>query len=482
VRLTLRPLIALRRQAAQNFVEFGLIVAAVAIVGMLGLQVLGGAEEGYFIPLASGLAPRAPVGSDDVVHPTTVQIACTPTTVIVGNQATCTFSVSDAWSVKRAWPRGQVDLYVNDAPTGTSCSLVQDTSTGDAALGKCAVTWSPAVANVPSAKLAAHYVANDGAHTAPTTDPFQMETVQQQVVIRFAPSVQPTACWNPVALVNGDPEAVEIGHPMYCHLKVTDPQGSPVAGTPIQVSSGLGLSDGGTPFFSCWTNGDQSVYSGCPVSQTFVRNTDTNGELAFVYRRYYGALASTVTETFTASSTAYPASPPASHAVRVAPLIPGDDHHTDMVVHCYSNLSGSPASWVSGLGLTVQSDTGLQGSGVQIVVCSVVVFDVDPTNVYRSGNLDAEDAFSPAGWVYWVDDQGHPVMNAATQPASCPLQWGNSVGDPYLRLQVNGLPDYASTCTVALKLSGAENIQANYNGNPGVHLPTSSKPINIDFH
>src|SRR6266851_4881480 len=68
------------RQPAQDLVEFGLIVAAVSILGIAGLNVLGRAEEGYFIPLASTLAPQAPVGTDDVVHPTVVTINCTPTT------------------------------------------------------------------------------------------------------------------------------------------------------------------------------------------------------------------------------------------------------------------------------------------------------------------------------------------------------------------------------------------------------------------
>src|SRR5437899_2299186 len=70
------------RQPAQDLVEFGLIVAAVSILGIAGLNVLGRAEEGYFIPLASTLAPRAPVGTDDVVHPTTVKIDCSPATVV----------------------------------------------------------------------------------------------------------------------------------------------------------------------------------------------------------------------------------------------------------------------------------------------------------------------------------------------------------------------------------------------------------------
>src|SRR5438309_11135058 len=89
------------RQPAQDLVEFGLIVAAVSILGIAGLNVLGRAEEGYFIPLASTLAPQAPVVTDDVVHPTTEQIHCMPTSVVatVPSNLSCSFTVADAWNV-----------------------------------------------------------------------------------------------------------------------------------------------------------------------------------------------------------------------------------------------------------------------------------------------------------------------------------------------------------------------------------------------
>ena len=90
-----------RRRTGQGVVEFGLIVVGVAIVGIAGLTVLGRAEEGYFIPLAQTLAPTAPVGTDDVVHPTNVTINCSPAIVMAGGSTSisCTSTVRDAWSV-----------------------------------------------------------------------------------------------------------------------------------------------------------------------------------------------------------------------------------------------------------------------------------------------------------------------------------------------------------------------------------------------
>ena len=100
------------RHPAQNLVEFGIAVAAVSVFGLAGLNVLGRAEEGYFIPLAQSLAPQAPSGTDDVVHPTLVTINCAPTTVIIGNSTTCAFTVKDNWTNKRTWPQGTVQLYL----------------------------------------------------------------------------------------------------------------------------------------------------------------------------------------------------------------------------------------------------------------------------------------------------------------------------------------------------------------------------------
>src|SRR5947209_748516 len=286
MRRWLRALVGLglpRRQAAQNLVEFGLIVAAVSILGVAGLQVLGRAEENYFIPLASNLAPRAPQGSDDVVHPTTVTITCAPTTVVVLLSTTCSFTVRDAWTTKRTWPQGTIHLLVDTLDTGTSCALAQDTSGGDSAFSKCSLQWWPAAANVPSATLTAHFVPSDGTHASPQSDPSQTVAVEQRVNVAFTPPA---------------------GH------------------------------------------------------------TDATGKLTFVYSRYYDGLVSAVRHTFTATATAYTNSTATDQIKIVRPT--AGPHATDMVVHCDSAVNGSVA-WVANSGLSVRSDTALQGRNNELV-------------------------------------------------------------------------------------------------------------------
>lgn len=474
------------RQRAQNLVEFGLAVAVVSILGMAGMNVLGRAELGYFVPLSNKLAPQAPVGTNDVVHPTQVTIACSPLTVTVGNSTTCVLTVKDAWNVKRSWPQGSIGLMVNTADSHVACALVQDTSTGDPAQSKCSLTWSPALANVPSATLVGHYAPSDGGH-GPSDSPNQNITVKTLPTVTFtATSGHTTGCWDANA-VFASAEQVENGHPIICHITVSDSSG-PVAGTPIQVSGTL--TDMGTPYFSCFTNNNRAAYTSCNAAGSpFLGNTDATGQLTFVYRRYYASLSASVTETFTASATAYPGAS-GSHSVTIAPpnvvATQTAGHWTDMAVHCTTNVpSGAQTSWLARSGLTLESDVHLTGTSATAVTCRIVVIDTDPQNAYTTGNIDNQDAYSPYGTVLWFDELTNPVLNASGGNAQCSLTPGNTLGLPYVPLQLNGLPDYASTCSVTMSLSGHHTLTAQYNGEPipypHGHRPVLSKAIDSDF-
>src|SRR5579859_7866745 len=190
------------RQTGQGLVDFGLILVLSAVVGVVGLTVLGRAEEGYFIPIKQEFGKAAPTGSDDVVHPTSVPFSCTPDPVLVGQQMTCTFGVDDAWGSKRTPPAGNVHLLMlvpGPPPVWAdkgSCPLVADASGGDLGYSKCTVPiyWTPDVSNWPSVTLAAHYVTSDITHAAPATDPVQVATVK--VNVAFGPS--PLGCQSSV--------------------------------------------------------------------------------------------------------------------------------------------------------------------------------------------------------------------------------------------------------------------------------------------
>jgi hypothetical protein len=314
----------------------------------------------------------------------------------------------------------------------------------------------------------------DGAHAAPPPPyPSQTLTIQQVVNIAFsrAPG-QSTDCWNPLG-VYPQPEWVEIGHPIFCHVTVTDSAG-PVANTTISVSDNVG-SIGGTPWYSC-------LGRSCAKAHTFTGNTDSNGHLTFSFRPYMDALGGNASTTFTAVSVDYPSSAPATHAVTITP--PADAHEIDMVVHCLPPKPPISTSWTSNDGLSVKSDTTVAGSSsTTSVQCIVVVFDTNPTNAYSGGNLDDEDAFTPIGAVSWFDSLGNPIDDTSDKPASCQLNAGNSLGTPYLPQQVFGLPEYAASCSVLLKPPTKDKtVFANYTGDPGgAHKSGTSHAIAFDF-
>jgi len=463
------------RQPAQDLVEFGVIVAAVSILGIAGLNVLGRAEEGYFIPLSSVLAPQAPVGTDDVVHPTVVNIHCTPTTVTLPGTTSCTFTVTDNWPTRRTWPQGTVQLAVNGGIGSISCTLVRDTSSSDPAQSTCPpVSWTPDRSNIPSASLSAHYAPGDGTHAASTSNPPQTIVVQVQVTAAFTtPPGQTTPCWNPLGIFPGSPEQVEVGHPLICHVTVKDSLGQLYPSTPVTVSEVANPPDG--EWFSCFTNNNRSAYTQCnPAGHSFSGTTDTNGELTFVYRHYYDTLSTTVADTLT-TSTSYSGSSQ-THVVTIAPATATHRHLTETLVKCSSFVStGGQFTWTSRSGLVVESDVQLVGpAGVSIVTCTIAVYDSDPS--YTTGNPDIEDGYSPSGLVTLKDDVGQVFGS------SCALKPGNAIGPPYLPLQISALPDYASACPITFSISGAHKLTASYAGDTaGEHNPSSSPQIDADF-
>jgi len=337
------------------------------------------------------------------------------------------------------------------------------------------VSWTPDTSNIPSASLSAHYVPGDGTHAASTSDPKTI-VVRLQVTAAFTtPPGQTTPCWNPLGIFPGSPEQVEVGHPLICHVTVKDSMGQVYASTPVTVSE-VANPAGGQPFFSCFTNNNRSAYTQCnPAGPSFSGTTDINGEMTFVYRRYYDTLSSTVADTLTTSTTYSGSSQ--THVVTIAPATAAHKHLTETLVKCLSNVpAGGQAIWTSTTsGLAVESDNRLVGpAGVSTVTCTIVVYDSDP--VYTTGNPDIEDGYSPSGLVTLKDDVG------LVFGPPCALRPGNAIGPPYLPLQFSALPDYASACAITFSISGAYKLTASYAGDTaGEHNPSSSPQIDADF-
>jgi hypothetical protein len=103
----------LARQKAQGFVEYGLIVAGLVLIGMVGLNALAGAERSYFLGLPGASAPPPPPpGSTSTPTPTP---APTPTATPTPGSAAFHLSLVTV----------QCGIGKLPPPTGTTASVGQ---------------------------------------------------------------------------------------------------------------------------------------------------------------------------------------------------------------------------------------------------------------------------------------------------------------------------------------------------------------------
>src|SRR5438094_413492 len=84
------------RQPSQGLVEYGLIIAAGAIVRIAGLNAITQSQEGYWCAAAPTFASPTP-STGSFLHPTSVdQPSCLPSTPTkVGTAITCAATVHD---------------------------------------------------------------------------------------------------------------------------------------------------------------------------------------------------------------------------------------------------------------------------------------------------------------------------------------------------------------------------------------------------
>jgi hypothetical protein len=142
-----------RRQASQNLVEFGLGVAAVAFVALVGFNALGTAQTVYWHAVVPSFAQPTP-RPGPFIHPTTVTISPTScnqgTPYQAGQTITCTGTVKDVYPTNPRSPRGTLTWNL-DSKAPVSCSLAAAGS--DSSRCRFTYTWTAADAAAPSPHL-----------------------------------------------------------------------------------------------------------------------------------------------------------------------------------------------------------------------------------------------------------------------------------------------------------------------------------------
>jgi hypothetical protein len=180
-----------RREASQNIVEFGLGVAAVAFVALVGFNALGTAQAAYWGAAEPSFAQPTPLPGP-FIHPTTVTISPTNcdqgTLQLTGQTIVCTGTVKDVYATNPRPPRGTLTWYL-DSRSPVSCTLAAAGSDSSQCTG-FSYRWTTSDAAAPGThSLYARYTPDPSIHDyASSTSP----TLTFTVTLPPTPSPTPT--------------------------------------------------------------------------------------------------------------------------------------------------------------------------------------------------------------------------------------------------------------------------------------------------
>src|SRR5262249_42655446 len=148
-----------RRSKAQNLVEYGLTIAAVALIALAGFTALGRAQALYWKAVEPNVAAPTP-GPGSFVRPTSIDINCDHHVIRAGDTVNCQVTVADTGPPPSVVPQGTVTLWIDNGSSGATCTLTA---------GQCPVpiTWLSSDSDVGPRTITPIYVPNDGIHSAP---------------------------------------------------------------------------------------------------------------------------------------------------------------------------------------------------------------------------------------------------------------------------------------------------------------------------
>ncbi|HLZ30581.1 MAG TPA: hypothetical protein VKV73_24965 [Chloroflexota bacterium] len=369
-------------------VEYALITACLAIVGIAGFNALAEAQRGYLANFPVNQAPPTAPGA--LLHPTSIDPpSCLQNglplanPVLLGAPITCTTTVHDTYSnpYERDPPQGTIDWLLDGAQIPSSsppCNVVALPAVPPypAADSRCtapAFTWTPGASPgpTPAALISGSHtlVAKFGRSclNPPNTcgDPtnelltsFHLTSSTAPISLTFSANIGWTvACKNEITTETFPlPIHAELGQPVTCTATVNDNNtGTPVPvpnGTAVQwstVNGGAGP-DAGVGIFTCSSPYDiRNDAVNCPQPQLVMSGTASftcytvgaTGTCAVVYRRIYDSLLGGVGASPTLTlTTALAANPPllqgSSTYNSIVIIPPAAPHQTMAFIVCQS--------------------------------------------------------------------------------------------------------------------------------------------------
>jgi hypothetical protein len=453
------------RQRSQGLVEYGLITACLAFVGLAGFNALAGAQKNYLQEFPKNAPVPAAPGS--LLHATAVDDPdCTPLTPTkVGVQIQCHSTVTDEFNDpasdrKRPW--GTINFYLDNSSLVVASCTLPNLPPSSGFTNDCTANWTPTGSGMVGSHILRAKFDN------PTSN--HLASIPSAALsLQFIPNLQWTvACPNQIEPL---PVGVtEIGHPLKCTATVKDlASGTPTSlplNSPITWSTDNGAVPG-VGMFTCtspyniWTD-SANCPSPAPLvplgTASFSCFTDASSSCSVVYRRIFDSMGGGGGTTPPLSLTTSAGGPPYIAYVQILPPQYGA-HGTHAVAVCNSadanvtmrtdpittpSVSFGNAEFQSTFGMDVKGTMGTQ------ITCTATVLDGDPNPAATSGDPNLGDAYPPRGTVTFKFD--------GASKATCSLQRVDFAAAP--TQQAPGQAPFMSTCstmTTPFSITGIVN-------------------------
>jgi Flp pilus assembly pilin Flp len=256
------------RQRAQNVVEYGLIVAVIAIASIAGFKALSTAEGGYFTGMAPAVAPTPPSFAPFVIlRSTSTTISCLPASTVIYGLVNCNVTVTDTASGTKSAPHGSVTLSISGGTgTPTSPSCVLDVFASPSSSCSTAISYTPTSTGTQT--ITGFYTPGGGdtTHSSSASGPFSLN-------VTLRPTTTVVSC-SPTP-----PATVPLNGWALCSVTVTDGSGGtqsvPGGTVTWNVSGGVGTFSPATCSFT-WSAGPGNSSSCASVQYTPSAGTGTH--------------------------------------------------------------------------------------------------------------------------------------------------------------------------------------------------------------
>lgn len=437
---------------AEAMVEYALIAASVAFVAVAGWSVLRDHEVEYFSALP--MQPTPPSAPGALLHPTAIEATnCTPNPLQFGQHLVCSVPrVFDTLSnpADRSSPLGTITWFMDGTPiAGGACALTPLAADSSTCAGMLSMSLTLSDPNLADST---HQVW--AAYTQPTTNHLPSTGASFSLFIQrwlLVPGFGTNLCANSI---NGQPDSVEVGHPITCSARLIDL--APELGNSQGLTWEASTAGQGRGVFTCATTGDLSLLwnNACAPATTWTCAPAVT-DCTVVYHRLNNVGSPIGAQNDTLHVHGHGLDLIANLRVTVPAA-----HGSATWATCERTPTGSFQVQARQTKFAATTSKSLTENSV---TCTAYVVDVDPNSALDctqsplacsppGTNPDANTAFAPLGNITWTS----PALRA---PGTCQLTELSLTLVPLAQAQglAPGQVNSVSSCSVVLGLVGVGN-------------------------